>query len=162
MNYYDNFYEGLKDSRNLLYRQIDTVSTMNKLLSTLCSEIHNLKNYKINVKGDNSYFVKIYLKEIIDSISLYNDKIQELIKIKNGFPIYQFSDIENVSLIKTLASIDYKPSTIATNIANEFKILKSLVNEALINSQNENDYTSVNILSELLYEINKILLNYEL
>jgi hypothetical protein len=49
MNHYDNFYEGLTDNRNLLYRQIDTVSTMNKLLSTLCCEINNLKNYRINI-----------------------------------------------------------------------------------------------------------------
>ena len=81
MNYYDNFYEGLNDNRNILYRQIDTVSTMNKLLSTLCSELHNLKNYRINVKGENSYFLKQYLKDIIYKLQNYDDKLQDLIKI---------------------------------------------------------------------------------
>lgn len=162
MNYYDNFYDGLNDNRNLLYRQIDTVSTMNKLLSTLCSEMHNLKNYKMNIKGENSFFLKQYLNEIIDKLNNYDTKLQELIKIKNGFPIYQLGDIENISLIKTLASQDYKPSTVINNIINEFKILKNIINETILNAQKENDYQSITILSNLLYEINKVLLNYEL
>ena len=162
MNYYDNFYEGLNDSRKLLYRQIDTVSIMNKLLSTICSELHNLKNYKINVKGENSFFIKHYLKDIIDMLEKYDYKIQELIKIKNGFPIFQIGDIENISLIKTLASIDYKPSTIVNNLANEFKIIKNLINDTITSAEKENDYQSINLLSDLLYDINKVLLNHEL
>lgn len=162
MDYYDNFYEGLTDSRNLLYRQTDTVSAMNKLLSTLCSEIHNLKNYKTNAKGENNFYLKQYLNDLIKKLEIYNDKIQELIKMKNGFPIYQLADIENISLIKTLASMDYKPSTIVNNITKEFRTLKNLVNDAINNAKKENDYVTINILSNLLYEINKSLLNFEL
>lgn len=162
MDYYDNFYEGLTGNRNLLYRQTDTVSAMNKLLSTLCSEIHNLKNYKSNAKGENNFYLKQYLNDLIKKLEIYDDKIQELIKMKNGFPIYQLTDIENISLIKTLASMDYKPSTIVNNITKEFKILKNLVNEAINNAKKENDYLTINILSNLLYEINKSLLNFEL
>ena len=83
MNYYDNFYEGLNDNRNLLYRQIDTVSAMNKLLSTICSEIHNLKNYMINAKGDNSYIIKKQLSDIIKELEDYESKIQNIIKIND-------------------------------------------------------------------------------
>lgn len=162
MNYYDNFYEGLNDSRNLLYRQMDTVSIMNKLLSTLCCEIHNLKNYKMNIKGENSIFFKSYLNNVGLKLEEYDNKLQELIKIKNGFPIYQLTDIESVSLIKTLASMDYKSSIVIANLINEFKILKNLINETIINAQKENDYQSINILSNLLYEINKVLIDYEL
>ena len=162
MNYYDNFYEGLNDNRSLLYRQSDTVSIMNKLLSTLCSEIHNLKNYKINVKGENNFFLKQYLAPIIEKFEKYNNKIEELIKIKKGFPIYQLGDIENISLIKTLASIDYKTSTVINNIINEFRILKTLITETINNAQKENDYQSINLLSNLLYDVNSVLLNYEL
>jgi DNA-binding ferritin-like protein len=162
MNYYDNFYEGLNDTRNLLYRQIDTVSTLNKLLSTLYSEIQNLKNYKINIKGENIFNTKQYLNEIINPLETYYDKIQELIKVKNGFPIFQLGDIESISLIKTLASMDYKTSTVLSNILNEFKIIKNLINETIATAQKENDYKSINILSDLLYEINKVLLNHEL
>ena len=162
MNYYDNFYEGLNDNRNLLYRQIDTVSTMNKLLSTLYCEIYNLKNYKINVKGENSYTLKLQLKEIIECFSFYENKIQELIKMKNGFPIYQVGDIESISSIKTLASMDYKVSTILNNLINEFKMIKSLINETITNAQKENDYITITTLSDLLYQINNFLLHYEL
>ena len=162
MNYYDNFYEGLNDNRNLLYRQIDTVSSMNKLLSTICSELHNLKNYKINLKGDNSLILKEFLSTIIEKFEEYDDKIQELIKIKNGFPIYQLTDIDNISLIKTQVSQDYKPSVAITNIVKEFKTIKNLIIETLTIAQKENDYKTIITLSDLLYEVNKVLLNYEL
>ena len=32
MSFYNDFYDGLNDSRNNLYREIDTVSNLNKLL----------------------------------------------------------------------------------------------------------------------------------
>lgn len=162
MNYYDNFYEGLNDNRNMLYRQIDTVSNLNKLLSTLCSEIHNLNNYKINVKGENSFSIKHKLKEVTDKLLIYEDEIREIIKIKNGFPIFEFQDIENISLIKTLASQDYKPTTIISNVINEFNILKKIINDSITSSQKENDYQTIIILSNLLYELNKVLLHYNL
>ena len=162
MNYYDNFYEGLNDNRNFLYRQIDTVSAMNKLLSTLYCEIYNLKNYIINIKGENSYTLKLQLKEILDKFSFYENKIQELIKMKNGFPIYQIGDIENISSIKTIASMDYKASTIIVNVTNDFKIIKGLINETITNAQKENDYITINVASNLLYHINIFLLYYEL
>lgn len=160
MNYYDNFYEGLNDSRNMLYRQIDTVSTLNKLLSTLYSEIHNLNNYKINVKGENSYFIKKDLNELIAKLSIYESNIQETIKIKNGFPIFDFQDIENISQIKTFASQDYKITTILTNIISEFNILKRIINESISCAQKENDYQTITFLSNLLYDVNKTLLQY--
>lgn len=162
MNYYDNFYEGLNDNRNFLYRQSDTVSTLNKLSSTLCSEIFNLKNYKMNVKGENSYILKQQLAEIINKLNEYDDKLQILIKTKNGFPIYQIGDIDNISLIKTLTSMDYKPSIVINNILTEFKTLKNLIKETIIIAQKENDFYTINILSNLLHEINDVLLHYEL
>lgn len=160
MSYYDNFYDGLQDNRNMLYRQIDTVSTLNKLLSTLCSEIHNLNNYKINIKGENIFFIKNNLKEFIGKLLEYEDKIRETIKIKNGFPIFEFQDIENISQIKTLASQDYKSSTVTHNIVKELTILKKIITEVIANAQKENDYQTINLLSNLTYDINANLLLY--
>ena len=161
MNYYDNFYEGLNDNRNILYRQIDTVSTLNKLLSTICSEIHNLNNYKINIKGDNSFNINNILNKTVNKLLEYENKIQEIIKIKNGFPIFELQDIENISLIKTLASQDYKVSTVVNNIANEFNIIKKIINEAIMSSQKENDYYTINTLSEIQHNLNIVLLSLQ-
>lgn len=162
MNAYDNFYEGLNDKRNILYRQMDTVSMMNRLLSTLCSEINNLKNYRINLKGENSWLLKNKIESIIKKIYSYEEELQKIIKIKNGFPVYQLNDIENISLIKTLASMDYKPSMVINNIIKEFNILKNLINETIDNANKENDYYSIDILSKMLYEVNIILVDYQL
>ena len=158
MNYYDDFYDGLNDTRSILYRQIDTVATLNKLLSTINSEIHNLENYYINIIGENDYIYKIYLKNIIEKLKQYDFKLKELIKIKNGFPIFQLGDIETISLIKTLPSMDYKASTISGNINNEFKTIIKLINETLTSAQKENDYQTIYILSEIQFKMNKALI----
>ena len=72
------------------------------------------------------------------------------------------NDIENISLIKTLASMDYKPSMVINNIIKEFNILKNLINETIDNANKENDYYSIDILSKMLYEVNIILVDYQL
>jgi len=159
MNYYDDFYEGLNDTRSILYRQIDTVATLNKLLSTVCSEIHNLENYYINIIGDNNYEYKLYLSKLINKLKDYDLKLKELIKIKNGFPIFQLGDIENISIIKTLPSMDYKANTITNNLNIELKAIANLINESLASAQKENDYQTIITLSNLLFAINKHLLN---
>lgn len=157
MEYYDDFYDGLKENRSILYRQIDTVAILNKLLATICSELHNLKNYKINIIGDNSYVYKEYLSKLINKLNEYDNKIQELIKIKGGFPLYQLGDIETISIIKTIPSMDYKSITVINNINNELKIIKKLIKEAIESSSKENDYSSIVLLSNLLYIIDKTL-----
>ena len=81
MNYYDDFYEGLNDTRSILYKQIDSVATLNKLLSTICCEIHNLDNYKTNVVGENSYIYKKYLDSLMLKMKRFDKKLKELIKI---------------------------------------------------------------------------------
>ena len=162
MQYYDDFYDGLKETRNILYRQIDTVAALNKLLSTIRSEINNLKNYKINLKGDNLLLYKEYLNNLINVFNDYEIKLEELIKIKGGYPIYQLSDIENISLIKTLPSIDYKINTIISNINNELKIIKKLINESIENALKEQDFSTVFILSELFFNVNKIIVSLSL
>lgn len=160
MQYYDDFYDGLKETRNILYRQIDTVSTLNKLLSTLYSEKNNLMNYKINVTGDNVLTIKDYITDMIYTFDDYEEKLQQLIKIKEGYPIYQLNDIENISLIKTIPSMDYKITTIQTNLNKELNIIKKLVNETITSAYKENDYYTVTLLSELLFNINNDLLNF--
>lgn len=160
MDYYNNdFYDGLNDTRSFLYRQIDTVANLNKLLTTICSSLHNLKNYKINVLGDNSYNVKKYLKDLINKMEFHDSKLQKLIKIKQGFPIYQLGDIENISLIKTLPSMDYKSSVVISNINKELKIIIDLINESITSAQKENDYQTINLLANMQYEFNEFLLD---
>lgn len=160
MQYYDDFYDGLKETRNILYRQIDTVATLNKLLSTLYSEKNNLKNYKNNVTGDNVLNIKDYITNMIYTFDEYEEKLEQLIKIKEGYPIYQLNDIENISLIKTIPSMDYKITTVQTNLNKELNIIKKLVNEAITSAYKENDYYTVTLLSELLFNINNDLLNF--
>ena len=159
MNYYDDFYEGLNDSRNFLYRQIDTVAILNKLLSTLCSELYNLENYKINIVGENNYSYKCYLEKLTIKLNEFNLKIKELIKIKNGFPIFQLGDIETISLIKTLPSMDYKSTTITSNLNSELKTIITLINESLVSAQKENDYQTIVLLGELSFTINKAVID---
>lgn len=156
---YNDFYDGLNDTRSYLYRQIDTVANLNKLLSTICSSLHNLKNYKINVLGENSYNIKKYLKDLIGKMEYYDNELQKLIKIKEGFPIYQLGDIENISLIKTLPSMDYKSPLVNSNIIKELKIIINLINDSVNSAQKENDYQTINLLSDMQYDINGILLN---
>lgn len=151
--HYNTFDDGLNEMRNILYKQVDDVATLNKLLSTLLCEIQNLENYKTNIAGDSKYIYKVYIKNLINKLRIYKEKITELIKIKNGYPIFELSDIENISLIKTLPSMDYKTSIINSNMKIELNSLYNQTNESLIEIKKNDDYQSINLLNELLFII---------
>ena len=68
--------------------------------------------------------------------------------------MFQLNDIENISLIKTLPSMDYKSSTISSNLNSELKTLLNLINESINSGQKESDYLSITMLSELSFIIN--------
>jgi DNA-binding ferritin-like protein len=162
MDYYSKINDDVNNKRNILYRQIDTVSSMNKLLSTLVCERTNLMNYLINVKNRNSNSISVYLNDLIDKFDSYISFLYEQIKIKKGFPIFELTDIENISQIKTVASIDYKETTINMNIYEEFKTIVNLINEVINCAIGEQDYYCINTLSQIKNDINKIIIKYEL
>lgn len=154
----DDFYDGLKDSRNYLYKQIDTVALLNKLFTTLYTELNNINNYMINIIGDNSYLYKIFLKNLYKDLDQSKNKIERLIKIKKGYPVYNLNDIETISMVKTLPSMDYKINIIENNIRKDLSIIKNIMNEIIDNAKKENDYLTIHILCDL--EVKILLDNY--
>ena len=157
MSFYNDFYDGLNDSRNNLYREIDTVSNLNKLFSTLHCHIQNLNNYQTNATGEETYYLNIKIDEIIDIFSNSQKQIQDLIKIKKGYPLYQLNDIENISLIKTLPSMDYKYNQIIKNITHELTIIKNLIKTVIENASREGDYSTIFILASPLFKIDQLI-----
>ncbi len=151
----NNFDEGLKETRNYLYQQVDTLALLNKLSTSINCEILNLENYRINVIDENSYIIKFNLTSLINKLKEFLNEIHILIKGKKGFPIFGLGDIEAISIIKVAPSTDYKQYVISNNLNKEFKNLKNITSEILKNAQKENDYDTLTLIGNFSLFLNK-------
>ena len=77
-----NFNDGLYN----MYREVDELSLLNKLFTTLISEKMNLLNYQANTIIENKLYLKDILNEVPYQIDDFIDDLKSLIKIKKGYP----------------------------------------------------------------------------
>lgn len=141
-----------------LYREVDELSLLNKLFTTLMSEQMNIKNYSANT----TYQTKLNLKDLLNDIYYVLDNsledVKNLIKIKNGYPIYKLDDIELISIIKTKASGEYKDTIVIENLKKELEQIIYLIKDIIMKTESNKNYEIITTLSNISFEIRKLLL----
>lgn len=149
-----NFNDGLYN----MYREVDELGLLNKLFTTIISEKLNIENYIANTSISN----KIYLKEILENLKyLYDDaldNIKNLIKIKNGYPIYKLDDIELISIIKTKVAGEYKENIVIENLKEETNSMLNLIYDIINKVEINKGYEIINVLSNISYQLKSIIL----
>jgi len=150
-----NFNDGLYN----MYREVDELSLLNKLFTTLLSEDLNIDNYISNTSIKN----KIYLKNVLDNLSYVIDdsieSVKKLIKIKKGYPIYKLDDIELISIIKTKVAGEYKEDVVIDNLKSEINVLLNLIKEIIVKVEINKNYEIITVLSNISYQLKTILLD---
>lgn len=142
-----------------MYREVDELSLLNKLFTSLISEDLNISNYIANTNIQS----KMSLKDTLDNIkyiiedSLAN--VKNLIKIKKGYPIYKLDDIELISVIKTKVAGEYKELVVIENIKNEMDIILNLIKDIIIQVEANKSYEIINILSNISYQLKTSILD---
>lgn len=149
-----NFNDGLYN----MYREVDELSLLNKLFATLISEKLNINNYITNTNIQN----KLYLKDLLSDLNyIFDDSLEDiknLIKIKNGYPIYKLDDIELISLIKTKVSNEYKETMVIENIKYELSTISNLIKDIIDKINETKNYEVIMVLSNISYQVKKALL----
>lgn len=142
-----------------MYREVDELSLLNKLFTTLLSEDLNIDNYISNTSIKN----KIYLKDVLDNLSYVIDdsieSVKKLIKIKKGYPIYKLDDIELISIIKTKVAGEYKEDVVIDNLKSEINVLLNLIKEIIVKVEINKNYEIITVLSNISYQLKTILLD---
>lgn len=150
-----NFNDGLYN----LYREVDELSLLNKLFTTILSEKMNIMNYEANTTIQNKLYLKDTLNELIYLLDDSSEDLKSLIKIKKGYPIYKLDDIELISVIKTKVAGEYKENIVVDNLKSEINIIISLIKEIISKLDDSNSYESLSVLSNISFQLKKALLN---
>lgn len=141
-----------------MYREVDELSLLNKLFTTLLSEEMNIKNYLANT----IYSTKLNLEELLNDayyvIDASIDDVKDLIKIKKGFPIYKLDDIELISIIKTKVAGEYKDTIVIENMKKEIEQILHLIKDIINKTEISKNYETITTLSNISFQIKKILL----
>jgi len=141
-----------------MYREVNELSELNKLFTTLMSERINIMNYLTNGIVDTKVSLLDTLNDLLYSMDDSIDVVKDLIKIKKGYPIYKFSDIELTSSIKTHVSQDYKEGVIIDNIKKEINVILSIIKDIIQKLNMNTGYEIITALSNISYNLKKILL----
>ena len=141
-----------------MYREVDELSLLNKLFSSLICECLNINNYLSNVTIENKSTLKDSLQQLIYNIENGAEEVKNLIKIKKGYPIYKIDDIELISIIKTKVSGEYKENVVIENVKSEINIILNLIKNIIVQTELNKSYEIINILSNISYELNTTLL----
>lgn len=150
-----NFNDGLYN----MYREVDELSLLNKLFTTLISEKMNLLNYQANTIIENKLYLKDILNEVPYQIDDFLDDLKSLIKIKKGYPIYKLDDIELISIIKTKVAGEYKENIVIENLKNEINSILALINEIISKLDGANNYETLSVLSNISFQLKKVMLS---
>ena len=150
---------GFDDGLYNLYREVDELSLLNKLFTTLLCENLNINNYLANLKIENKSNLKDTLENINYLLLDALENVKNLIKIKKGYPIYKLDDIELISIIKTKVSGEYKAPIVIENITNEMNIIINLIKEIISKIDYMKNYETINVLSNISFQIKSALLD---
>ena len=142
-----------------MYREVNEFSSLNKLFAALLCEKINIMNYSTNAIIEKHYNLPSIMDELSYSLDESLEKVKNLIKIKKGYPIFKLDDLELTSPIQTHVSQDYKEGSIIENLKSEITIILEIIKEIITKINNSGDYDTINILSNISYDLKTILLS---
>lgn len=142
-----------------MYREVNEFSSLNKLFAALLCEKINVMNYSTNAIIEKYYNLSSILDELSYLLDESLEKVKNIIKIKKGYPIFKLDDLELTSPIQTHVSQDYKEGIIIENIKNEIGIILEIIKDIIAKINNSGDYDTINILSNISYELKTLLLS---
>lgn len=142
-----------------MYREVNELSSLNKLFAALLCEKINIMNYSTNVVIEKSLNLTATLEELSYIIDDSLDRVKNLIKIKKGYPIFKLNDLELTSPIKTHVSQNYKEGSVIESVNNEIEIILDIIKDIISKISKSGDYDTINVLSNISYDLKTLLLS---
>lgn len=142
-----------------MYREVNELSSLNKLFAAFLTEKINIMNYSSNAIIEKNLGLPSNLEELSYLIDDSLEKVKNLIKIKKGYPIFKLDDLELTSPIKTHISQDYKEESIIENINTEIEIILDIIKDIISKTSEAGDYDTINVLSNISFDLKTLLLS---
>lgn len=127
-------------------KQSSNIDILNEYMANLKVLNNNLYNMHFNIVGESFFGLHRKLQEYYEKVALMYDEVAERIKMLGGFPITSLKEIEDISTMKSMKSMNFKGKQVLEVLGNDFTFLRDYTKDLIEYFDKEKDYYTVSIL----------------
>lgn len=135
--------------------QNSSINILNEYMTNLKVMNNNLYNMHFNIVGESFFGLHRKLQEYYEKIALMYDAAAERIKMLGGMPITSLKEIEEVSTIKSMKSMNFSGKQVLEVLDNDFSFLRDYTKDLIEYYDKEKDYYTSSMLEDNLSFIEK-------
>lgn len=135
--------------------QNSSINILNEYMTNLKVMNNNLYNMHFNIVGESFFGLHRKLQEYYEKIALMYDAAVERIKMLGGMPITSLKEIEEVSTIKSMKSMNFSGKQVLEVLDNDFSFLRDYTKDLIEYYDKEKDYYTISMLEDNLSFIEK-------
>ena len=136
-------------------KQNSNIDILNEYMANLKVLNNNLYNMHFNIVGESFFGMHRKLQEYYEKIALMYDATAERIKMLGGMPITSLKEIEDISTMKSMKSMNFTGKQILEVLDNDFTFLRDYTKDLIEYFDKEKDYYTVSMLEDNLLFIEK-------
>lgn len=129
--------------------QINIISLLNTYLANIVVLRNKIYNFHFNIIGNSFLVVHNKTREYYQYINELYDNVGERIKMLDGYPIMDFTEIVGLSSIKDVISKNYDMDDVYESLVTDFTILLSLTDQISNYTTNVNDLFTSDMMSKV-------------
>lgn len=126
------------------------IDILNEYMVNLKVLNNNLYNLHFNIVGESFFGLHKKLQNYYEKLALMYDSTAERIKMLNGMPFTSLREIEDISTIKSMKSMNFNGKQVLEVLDNDFTFMKDYTKDLISYYGKENDYYTVSMLENNL------------
>ena len=135
--------------------QNSNINILNEYMANLKVLNNNLYNMHFNIVGESFFGLHRKLQEYYEKVALMYDAAAERIKMLGGMPITSLKEIEEVSTMKSMKSMNFTGKQVLEVLDNDFSFLRDYTKDLIEYYDKEKDYYTISMLEDNLNYIEK-------
>jgi starvation-inducible DNA-binding protein len=135
--------------------QNSNINILNEYMANLKVLNNNLYNMHFNIVGESFFGLHRKLQEYYEKVALMYDAAAERIKMLGGMPITSLKEIEEVSTMKSMKSMNFTGKQVLEVLDNDFSFLRDYTKDLIEYYEKEKDYYTISMLEDNLNYIEK-------
>lgn len=136
-------------------KQNPNIDILNEYMANLKILNNNLYNMHFNIVGESFFGLHRKLQEYYEKVDLMYDAAAERIKMLGGMPITSLKEIEDISTMKSMKSMNFSGKQVLEVLDNDFSFLRDYTKDLIEYYDKEKDYYTVSMLNDNLFFIEK-------
>jgi len=136
-------------------KQNPNIDILNEYMANLKVLNNNLYNMHFNIVGESFFGLHRKLQEYYEKVAAMYDSAAERIKMLNGMPTTSLKEIEDISTMKSMKSMNFTGRQVLEVLDNDFTFLRDYTKDLIEYYEKEKDYYTVSMLEDNLSFIEK-------